>query len=139
MINIKIFLIVEGHSLAHRAYHALHTTLTAPDGTPTGMIMAFMNMLYKVQDELLPDCTVIVFDPKGKTFRSELLNDYKANRPPLADALRIQLPILQDLLRFSGFRVVVKEGVEADDAAASIAKLARREGNEAVILSSDKD
>ncbi|MBR1657117.1 MAG: DNA polymerase I [Synergistaceae bacterium] len=139
MIHIKIFLIVDGHSLAHRAYHALHTTLTAPDGTPTGMIMAFMNMLYKVQDELLPDCTVIVFDPKGKTFRSELLNDYKANRPPLADALRIQLPILQDLLRFSGFRVVVKEGVEADDAAASIAKLARREGNEAVILSSDKD
>ena len=139
MIYIKTFLIVDGHSLAHRGFHALNVNLTAPDGTPTAMILGFMNMLYKVQDELMPDCSVIVFDAPGKTFRHELLKDYKADRKPLADDLRIQLPILQELLRLSGFRVVIREGVEADDVAASIARLVQSEGHEAVILSSDKD
>ena len=139
VIYIKTFLIVDGHSLAHRGFHALNVNLTAPDGTPTAMILGFMNMLYKVQDELMPDCSVIVFDAPGKTFRHELLKDYKADRKPLADDLRIQLPILQELLRLSGFRVVIREGVEADDVAASIARLVQSEGHEAVILSSDKD
>ncbi|MBR0150353.1 MAG: DNA polymerase I [Synergistaceae bacterium] len=139
MIHIKTFLIVDGHSLAHRGLHAMNVKLTANDGTPTAMIVGFMNMLYWVQDELLPDCTVIVFDAKGKTFRHELQNDYKAGRPPLPDDLRIQLPILQELLRRLGFRVVMIEGVEADDTAASVARLVKGEGYEAVILSSDKD
>ncbi len=136
---MKTFLIVDGHSLAHRAFHALPSTLTAPDGTPTGMIMTFMNMLYKVQDELSPDCTIVVFDAHGKTFRHEILKDYKATRPPTAEELKIQMPLLQELLTSSGFRVVILEGVEADDAAASIAKKVQQKGNEAVILSSDKD
>ncbi|MBQ3759703.1 MAG: DNA polymerase I, partial [Synergistaceae bacterium] len=139
MIHIKTFLIVDGHSLAHRGFHALHANLTAPDGTPTSMITAFMNMLYKVQDELLPDCTVAVFDAKGKTFRHELLTDYKAGRSPLADDLRIQLPILQELLSKCGIKVIIREGVEADDVVASLARLAERQGHEAVVLSSDKD
>ena len=139
MINIKTFLVVDGHSLAHRGFHALNVKLSAPDGTPTAMIVGFMNMLYRVQDELLPDCTVIVFDAPGKTFRHELQKDYKADRKPLADELRIQLPILQELLRLCGHNVIIREGVEADDTAASIARLAQNEGHEAVILSSDKD
>ncbi|MBQ6971488.1 MAG: DNA polymerase I [Synergistaceae bacterium] len=139
MIHIKTFLIVDGHSLAHRGFHALAVNLTAPDGTPTATIVGFMNMLYRVQDDLMPDCTVAVFDAKGKTFRHELLADYKAGRPPLADDLRIQLPILQELLRLCGIKTVIREGVEADDAAASIARLAEREGYEVVVLSSDKD
>ena len=127
---MKTFLIVDGHSLAHRAFHALPSTLTAPDGTPTGMIMTFMNMLYKVQDELSPDCTIVVFDAHGKTFRHEILKDYKATRPPTAEELKIQMPLLQELLTSSGFRVVILEGVEADDAAASIAKKVQQKGNE---------
>lgn len=139
MINIKTFLIVDGHSLAHRGFNAVKANLTAPDGTPTSTIVGFMNMLYRVQDELLPECTVAVFDAKGKTFRHEIYAGYKAERKPLADDLRIQLPILQELLTLCGIRVVIRGGVEADDCAASIAKLARREGYEVVILSSDKD
>ncbi len=139
MIYIKTFLIVDGHSLAHRGFYALNVNLTAPDGTPTAMIVGFMNMLYRVQDELLPDCTVIVFDAKGKTFRHELQEDYKAGRHPLSDELKIQIPILQELLRLCGFKTVILEGVEADDSAASIARLAQSQGHEAVILSSDKD
>ncbi|MBQ7170521.1 MAG: DNA polymerase I [Synergistaceae bacterium] len=139
MIHIKTFLVVDGHSLAHRGFHAMSTRLTAPDGTPTAMITAFMNMLYRVQDELMPDCTIAVFDAKGKTFRHEVYGGYKASRPPLSDDLRIQIPILQELLSLCGIRVVTREGVEADDTAASIVKLIRREGSEAVVISSDKD
>ena len=139
MIDIKTFLIVDGHSLAHRAFHAISQNLTAPDGTPTGMIMAFMNMLYKVQDEIHPDCSVMVFDAKGRTFRHEFSSDYKAGRTLAPDDLRIQLPLLQELLSYCGYRVVIREGVEADDVAASIARLVQREGHEAVVLSSDKD
>ena len=103
------------------------------------MIVGFMNMLYRVQDEFMPDCTVIVFDAPGKTFRHELQSDYKGSRKPLADDLRIQIPILQELLRFCGYKVVIEQGVEADDAAASIARLVRSKGDEAIVLSSDKD
>ncbi len=103
------------------------------------MIYGFMNMLYKVQDNILPDCTIIVFDAPGKTFRHKLQNDYKANRPPIPDDLRLQLPLLQELLRLCGFNVVMLDGVEADDVTASLAKLVHDEGHEAVILSSDKD
>ena len=136
---MKTFLIVDGHSLAHRGFHAINANLAAPDGTPTSTIVGFMNMLYRVQDELLPDVTVAVFDAKGKTFRHKIYAEYKEGRPPLSDDLRIQLPILQELLSLCGIRVVTREGVEADDTAASIAKLARNEGYEVVILSSDKD
>ncbi|MBQ7732524.1 MAG: DNA polymerase I [Synergistaceae bacterium] len=140
MITIKRFLIIDGHSLAHRGFHALNKArLTAPDGTPTTMIVGFMNMFFKVQDDLRPDVNVIVFDARGKTFRHELLEGYKKDRKPLDDDLRIQLPILQELLRCLGCNVIIREGVEADDTAASFARLAQGEGYEVMLLSSDKD
>ncbi|MBQ7154546.1 MAG: DNA polymerase I [Synergistaceae bacterium] len=144
MINIKTFLIVDGHSLAHRGFHALAVRLTAPDGTPTAMIVGFMNMLFKVQDELLPDCTIVVFDASSKqsghrAFRYDLQKDYKAYRSPTPDDLRVQMPILQNLLEFMGYRVIVREKVEADDVVASLVRIVKKQGHEAVVLSSDKD
>lgn len=139
VIEIKKFLVVDGHSLAYRGFHAMSAKLAAPDGTPTAMIVGFMNMLYRVQDELRPDCTVAVFDAKGKTFRHEIYGGYKAGRKPLDDDMMIQVPVLQELLRLCGIRVIIREGIEADDSAASIVKLARREGYEVSVISSDKD
>ena len=125
--------------MAYRGYHAVKRVLTAPDGTPTAMIMTFMNMLYKVQDEIKPDCIIAVFDAGKKTFRHELLSDYKADRKETPDDLKIQFPILQELLSSLGHKVIIREGIEADDLAASIAKLAKNQGHNAIILSSDKD
>ena len=136
---MKTLLIVDGHSLAHRGHHAVSARLTAPDGTPTSTIVGFMNMLYRAQDESLPDATIAVFDAKGKTFRHELYADYKAERKPLDDDLRIQIDILKELLPLCGIKTFALEGVEADDVAASAAKIARNEGWRVVILSSDKD
>ena len=144
VIIIKTFLVVDGHSIAHRAYHAVNTRLTSVDGIPTSMIVGFMNMLFKVQNDIMPDCTVIAFDPSSsktgkRPFRFELQDDYKANRNHMDDDLRIQFPILQELLQLMGYRVLIDDGFEADDIVASVARLAQKNGHSAVILSSDKD
>ena len=136
---MKTFLIVDGHSLAHRGFHALKVKLTAPDGTPTAMIVGFVNMLFHVLDELKPDCVIIAFDAHGKTFRHKLLSTYKAGRKFLADDLKIQMPLLQELLKYLGFNIIIREGVEADDVVASFSKLAQSQGHEVIVLSSDKD
>ena len=93
VIDINTFLIVDGHSIAHRGFHAVNTRLTAPDGTPTSMIVGFMNMLFRAQDELQPDCTIIAFDASGKqsgihAFRYDLQEDYKADSKPLDEERR---------------------------------------------------
>ena len=140
MNDRKTFLFIDGHGLAHRGYEAMkEKNFTAPDGTPTGMIFTFMNMLYKVQNDYRPDCTVIVFDAGGKTFRHDFLPEYKANREKLDDAFKIQLPILQDLLRFHGHNVISQAGIEADDIIASLSKFAESQGHDVMIVSSDKD
>ena len=133
-------LIVDGHGLAHRGYEAMRERkLNAPDGTPTEMIYTFMNTLYKVQKEYKPDFTVVVFDAGGKTFRHELLPDYKKGREPLNDDFKIQLPILQDLLKFHGHKILARQCVEADDIIASFSKIAREKKHDVLILTSDKD
>jgi len=133
-------LIIDGHGLAHRGFSAMRDKkLNAPDGTPTNMIYVFMNMLYKVQNEYKPDCTVVAFDAGGKTFRHELLPDYKEGRPALDDDFKIQLPILQDLLKFHGHKIIAIQNIEADDIIASFSKIAQAKGHEIFILTSDKD
>ena len=113
--------------------------LNAPDGTPTEMIHTFMTMLYRVLHEYEPDCTVIAFDAGGKTFRHELLQDYKAGRKKPDDGFRIQLPLLQDLLKFHGYKILSRHCIEADDIIASLAKTAQAQGYKIFILTSDKD
>ena len=88
---MKTFLIVDGHGLAYRAYFALtKANLTAPDGTPTGALVGTMNMLYKVVDDVKPDCVIVAFDAGGKTFRHDLQTDYKANRKKSPDDFRTE-------------------------------------------------
>lgn len=136
---IKTFLIVDGHSIAYRSFHAVTAKLSAPDGTPTGMITGFLNILFRVQDIINPDCNIIVFDAHGKTFRHEMLPTYKAERKPMNDELGLQFPLLQELLSYLGCNVIIRSGVEADDVAASVSKLVHDSGYIGVILSSDKD
>ncbi|MBQ9565470.1 MAG: DNA polymerase I [Synergistaceae bacterium] len=133
-------LIIDGHGLAHRAFHALDAELTAPDGTPTNMITGFTNMLTVAKGKVTPRCVVAVFDAPGPTFRHERFPQYKANRTPAPPELKLQFPLLQDLLRRMGCAVLMERGVEADDVIASLAlRVARERKYQAVILSSDKD
>ena len=131
-------LIVDGHGLTHRAFHAV-PTLNAPDGAPTNARLGFMNMLQLAEEKVSPRCVAVAFDAHGPTFRHELLPQYKANRKPSPDDLRAQFPPLQELLRLMGCSVLIEPGVEADDVIGSLALRAAAAGYRAVILSSDKD
>ena len=138
----KIFFIIDGNSIAHRAWHALNNTLSAPDGTPTSVIVGFLNMLFKVENDFFLNknlCRVVAFDSAGHTFRHEIFNDYKSNRSPLEQNFLIQLQILQDLLHSLGYNIISKTGFEADDLIASCSKIAHDSGHEVFLLSSDKD
>lgn len=135
---MKKVLIIDGHGLAFRAFYAV-PPLNAPDGTPTNAILGFINMLMKVEEEIVPECCSIVFDAPGPTFRHEAYPEYKMGRKPTPEEFKQQLPLLQTLLSALGYPVISKIGVEADDVIATMAKMASEKGIEAVVVSSDKD
>jgi len=131
-------LLIDGHAMAYRSFYAL-PELSGPDGTPTNAILGFFNMILKIMDDWDPSEVIVVFDAKAPTFRHESYEDYKKGRKPTPEEFKVQLPILQDMLRSFGTRVEIKEGVEADDVIASLALKNSESGRHVVALSSDKD
>ncbi len=132
----KLFLI-DGSSYLFRAFYAL-PHLSNSKGTPTNAIYGFTQMLLKVLKEHRPTYLAIVFDSKAPTFRSEIYQAYKANRPPMPEALALQIPYIRKIIE--GYRIATleKEGFEADDLIATVAKRVSSE-MEVVIITGDKD
>ena len=90
--------VIDGNSLIHRAFHALPPTMTAPDGRPTNAAFGFISMLAKMMADLKPDGVVVAFDLGKPAFRTEALAQYKIHRPPTAQELRDQFPMVKELL-----------------------------------------
>ncbi len=134
----KKIILVDGSSYLYRAFHAL-PQLTGPRGQPTGVLYGVMNMLKRLLAERRPDYFVVVFDPKGKTFRHELYPQYKANRPPMPADLSRQVPALFELVEASGYSLMQVAGVEADDVIGTLARKASGERLEVLISTGDKD
>jgi len=132
------FILVDGSSYLFRAFHALPPLATSK-GMPTGAIKGVLNMLRSLINEFQPERMVVVFDGKGKTFRHDLYNEYKANRPPMPDDLRVQIDPLHECIRAMGLPMLVVEGVEADDAIGTLCVGATREGMDTLISTGDKD
>ena len=126
-----------------RAYHALPPLTRASDGTPVGAVAGMSNMLYKMLGDLAgdqrPSHVVAVFDKGSYSFRNEIYPDYKANRPSPPEDLAIQFPLVREATAAFGLPVIEKEGYEADDIIATLAREAAQGGAKVVILSSDKD
>ena len=93
----KTFLVVDGSNFLFRAFHAL-PPLKSPDGRPTGAIRGVITMFNRLLNEFNPDYLAVVFDAKGKSFRSDLYPDYKAHRPPMPDDLREQIAPLYSII-----------------------------------------
>ena len=134
--NPQIFLI-DGSSYLYRAFHAM-PPLTTSKGLPTGAIKGVANMLRNIKNNF-PDAPIItIFDAKGKNFRHEILESYKANRPPMPDELIKQLDPLKKICNYMGAPVVEISGVEADDVIATLTS--ELKSKHTVIISSlDKD
>ncbi|MGB5707058.1 MAG: 5'-3' exonuclease H3TH domain-containing protein, partial [Arenicellales bacterium] len=133
-----LLVLVDGSSYLYRAFHAL-PNLANSAGQPTGAIYGVINMVRKLLAEHEPQYVGIVFDAKGKTFRHELYEDYKANRPPMPEELRSQVSYLHELIQALGVPLISIEGVEADDVIATLAKHAKKSGLRTLVSTGDKD
>jgi len=131
--------LVDGSYYLFRAYHAMPDHLTSPSGEPTGVIYGVINMLRKLRKDYDSAYFAVVFDPSGPTFRNDLYADYKANRPPMPDDLRVQIEPLQELIRALGIPLLVIDKVEADDVIGTLARQATDNSMRTIISSGDKD
>ncbi len=135
--------LIDGSAFIFRAYHALPPLARKSDGLPVGAVAGFCNMLFKViEDNHGPDApthAAVIFDYSGKTFRNDLYDQYKANRPPPPEDLVPQFPLVRDATRAFNVPAIEVEGFEADDIIATLACRARARGGRVTIVSSDKD
>ena len=138
MSEQKPVVLVDGSSYLYRAFHAL-PPLTTSSGQPTGAVRGVISMLRKLIKDYQPDYIGVIFDAKGKTFRDEMFEQYKANRPPMPDDLRAQVEPLHALIRAMGLPLIVEDGVEADDVIGTFARQLSAEGRPVVISTGDKD
>jgi DNA polymerase-1 len=134
----RTLLLVDGSSYLYRAFHAL-PPLSTSNGEPTGATYGVVNMLRKLLEEHAPRRIAVVFDAPGKTFRDDLFEDYKANRPPMPDDLARQIEPTQEIVRALGLPLLQITGVEADDIIGTLARQAEAQGMTVLIVTSDKD
>jgi len=106
---------------------------------PTGAIYGVINMLKRMQRDFPDDPIVVVFDAKGKTFRNDMYPEYKANRPPMQDDLRVQIEPIHNIVKAMGFPLLCVSGVEADDVIGTLARQASELKIETIISTGDKD
>src|SRR5450759_1811824 len=139
MGNRKV-LLIDGHSLAYRAFFALPDTMSTTGGQPTNAVFGFTSMLLKVLDEEKPDAVVVAFDgPRADLHRTKEYPRYKAHRPTMPNELRSQMEMIENLLEHMNIPPVRAEGYEAADVLGTMAKEAAAAGSAAVIVTGDKD
>ncbi|WP_111498068.1 DNA polymerase I [Marinobacter bohaiensis] len=130
--------LVDGSSYLFRAFHAL-PPLTTSKGQPTGAIKGVISMLRRLDQDYPGSKVVVVFDAKGKTFRHELYEEYKANRPPMPEDLATQIAPIHEIVRAMGLPLLIVPDVEADDVIGTLACEATDKGVDVVISTGDKD
>ena len=138
MSDAPPLVLVDGSSYLYRAFHAL-PPLTSSNGEPTGAVLGVLNMLQKLITEYEPERMAVVFDARGKTFRDEMFEAYKANRPPMPDDLRVQIDPLLDAIEAMGLPLLREPGVEADDVIGTLASQAAEAGASVLVSTGDKD
>lgn len=131
-------LILDSNALLNRAFYAI-PELTNSEGIHTNAVYGFVNMLFKMKEELKPDYIVATFDKKGPTFRHKEYEEYKAGRKKMPPELAEQFPIIKEVLDLMGITKYELEGFEADDIIGSLAKYAEKNNIEVFILTGDRD
>ncbi len=133
-----ILYLVDGSSYLYRAYHAL-PKLTNSAGEPTGALLGVANMLRRLLKDAGTENIAVVFDAKGPTFRHEMYEQYKANRPPMPSELSQQVEPIHEIVRLLGLVLIQVPGVEADDVIGTLATRAAAEKMDCIISTGDKD
>ena len=131
-------MLIDGNSIVNRAFYGIRM-LNAPDGTPTNAVYGFLTILQRLLDEEKPDGLAVTFDLHAPTFRHLQYEGYKAQRKPMPEELRVQMPLLKQVLDAMGVRRLEQEGWEADDLLGTLARQSEAQGGETVIVTGDKD
>ncbi|MCI0633967.1 MAG: DNA polymerase I [Actinobacteria bacterium] len=132
-------LLLDGHSIAYRAFYALPTDLATRAGTVTNAVYGFTSMLVKVLADEQPDHIAVAFDTRAPTFRDEMDPEYKAGRKETPDLFAAQLPLIREVLDTLNVQVLEEEGVEADDVIATLATQAAAAGIDTIVVTGDRD
>lgn len=135
---MKNIVLIDGYSLIFRAYYAM-PSLVSPAGTPTGAVYGFANMLISILENHKDAVIAVAYDRKEKTFRHELFADYKGTRKETDEDLKLQFPIVREMLTRLGIPVIEMPGFEADDIIGTLAKQAVESGASAYVYTGDKD
>lgn len=136
----ETLLVVDGHSLAFRAFFALPVdNFSTSSGQATNAVWGFATMLAQVIDAEKPDHLGVAFDVKGGTFRNEMLPQYKGTREAVPEELLTQLPLIQRMLTALGVTYIEKPGFEGDDVIATLATMGDKAGYHTLVLSGDRD
>lgn len=134
---MKKFMVLDGNSLIHRAFHAL-PLLSNRQGVFTNAALGFTTMLFKLLKQEKPDYIVVAFD-EGKTFRHEEFKEYKGTRKATPEELKPQFPIVKSILKALNIKILSMPGYEADDIMGALAKTADNQGFESIIVTGDRD
>jgi len=138
-LDKKLFLL-DAYALIYRAYFAfIKTPRYNSKGLNTSAILGFTNTLMEILEKEKPTHIAVCFDPKGKTFRHERYEPYKAQRPPMPDDLRASIPYIKKLLEALNIPEITVEGFEADDVVGTLAKRGEKEGFTVYMMTPDKD
>ena len=133
-------LLIDGHSMAYRAFYALPVeNFATSSGQPTNAIYGFTSMLLNLIRDESPTHIAVAFDVSRKTFRSEKFPDYKAQRAKTPDEFRSQLDYIHQMVAALGIKSFSIQGFEADDIIATISKDAVKKGMEVLICTGDRD
>ena len=131
-------LAIDGNSILNRAFYGIKL-LSNKNGVFTNAIFGFMNIYLKNYADVQPDAVAVAFDLRSPTFRHKAAAYYKANRKGMPEELAQQLPIVKELLRLMGIKVVECEGYEADDVLGTLSKSCSNKGDQCYVLTGDRD
>ncbi len=131
--------LIDGSGFLFRAYYGIKQRMTRADGTLVNAVHGFSTMLMKLIDDTDADHIAVIFDSARKTFRNDIYPEYKAHRPPPPDDLIPQFELVREATRAFNVACVDMPGYEADDLIATYAALAKKQGAEVTVVSSDKD
>ncbi len=134
----KKLMVLDGNSIVNRAFYGIRM-LNAPDGTPTNAVYGFLTILERLLREQEPEALCVCFDVHAPTFRHEMFDGYKAQRKPMPEELRVQMPLLKQMLDAMGVRRYELAGWEADDLLGTIARRCEAAGWDCRLVTGDKD
>ena len=137
---MKKLVLIDGHALVHRAFHALPPTLNSPKGVPTNAVFGFTSVFIKMIKDLKPEYIAATFDLAAPTFRHEEFAEYKAHREKAPNELHAQVPMIKEILLAFGVPIYEKPGFEADDLIGALAEVSKKNMDiQTIIVTGDLD